>query len=265
MVMNQELADLLERSEIQYMIDRMKAIQSREGNPEGVEIARFGGSTAFYSRTMPWGLFNNVKGTLEAEALDDILEFYRVRERNFEFQLIPGKTDPQVLKMLAQRGYYQSGFHTTLYGKPRNIDQAPDGDLHIQELKEEEFDTYAEIHCLGTNLPLEGKPHVAANNRVLFSRPGWRYYLGFYRDTPAAVAVMYVEDDVATFTFAATLPEFRNKGLQQRLLLARIHEASLLNCRWVVGQCAFGSASHRNMERAGLRIGYTRSTWTKLH
>src|SRR5688572_30299209 len=109
-----ELAEILEQSEISYMVDRMSAIKEREGNPEGVEIRVFGQSTAFYSRTMPWGLFNNVKGVIELEVIDEIIEYYSKLDRNFEFQITPGHANREVMKKLAEKGFYQSGFHSTL-------------------------------------------------------------------------------------------------------------------------------------------------------
>ncbi|WKL01269.1 hypothetical protein Q0F98_32130 [Paenibacillus amylolyticus] len=115
MILNLELADILEKSEINYMVDRMTAIRERGGNPEGIEIKRFGESTAFYSKTMPWGLFNNVKGRISEDVIEDILDFYNERERNFEIQVIPSKIDQKVMRTLHNKGFYQSGFHTTLF------------------------------------------------------------------------------------------------------------------------------------------------------
>lgn len=263
MLISHDLVNTLEQSEIYYMTDRMKAIQNRAGNPEGVEIERFGGCTAFYSKTMPWGQFNNVKGPLEEEVARDVIHYYGERNRSFEFQIVPGRTNPAVMKTLHEHGFYQSGFHTTMYCEARQIQAEENEELLIRELEEDEFDTYARIHCLGTGLPVNGIPAVARNNRVLYGREGWRFYMGFYKDEPAAVAVMYMADDVASLTFATTLPEYRNKGFQSRLLKKRIHDADTHGCKLVVGQCAFCSTSHRNMERAGMKIGYTRAAWTQ--
>lgn len=49
-------------SEIDYMVDRMRAIECRTGNPEGIEIHQFGHTWCFYSKTMPWATFYTVKG-----------------------------------------------------------------------------------------------------------------------------------------------------------------------------------------------------------
>ncbi|WP_316245778.1 hypothetical protein [Paenibacillus tuaregi] len=57
-----DLIQEIEQSEIRYMSDRMSAIQDRPGNPEGIEIQQFGQAICYYSRSMPWGSFNTVKG-----------------------------------------------------------------------------------------------------------------------------------------------------------------------------------------------------------
>lgn len=256
----------IEQSEIQYMTDRMTAIQNRPGNPEGMKIERFGQATCFYSRTMPWASFNTVKGLTseDVEHVDPIVDFFRKRGRKAQFEIVPSGADPNLLLCLAERGYYQSGFHTSLVAEPaRASGHAAADPIRIEELREDEFELYATIHCRGTGLPDSGIPHVAANNRVLFNRPGWRFYIAYAGESPAAAGVMYMKDGIASFTFAAALPEFRNQGLQQALLGRRMEEAKRHGCRLAVGQCAFLSQSHRNMERVGMKIGYVRTTWTE--
>ncbi|MDQ6421621.1 GNAT family N-acetyltransferase [Paenibacillus sp. LHD-117] len=258
-----ERAIILVHSEIDYMSDRMTAMKEQDGNPMGVDMQRLGDAVAYYSRNMPWPLFNHVKGALAPEDVEAAIAFYEKRERKAEFYVSPGVFRTETLKLLAERGYYQSAFHVSMYAEPTFQDQQNDDVIQIRKLDSDELPVYAEIHCLGTGLSIEGKDHVAANNRLLHERPGWHYYLGLSEGQAASVGVMFVKDDVASFTFAATLPEFRNKGLHTAMLRARLRDAREIGCRIVVAQCAFGSASHRNMERIGMNIGMTRSTWSK--
>jgi hypothetical protein len=253
----------IERSEIDYMIDRMKAIQDRPDNPEGVEVEQIGSAVCYYSKTMPWASFNTVKGlrSCDAEVLDQIIEFYNQRGRRAQFEIVPSLVDQSVLEQLSDRGFYQSGFHTSLHVAPTEYESVPSEDIRIQEIQEGDFDIYATIHCRGTGLLDHGIPHVAQNNKVLFQRLGWKFYVAYYHETPAAVGVMYMKNGVASLTFAAALPEFRNKGLHQSLLRRRIVEASHNKCRLIVSQCSFLSPSHRNMERVGMKIGYVRASW----
>jgi len=265
LVPSHALVKEIELSELDYMQDRMMAIQNRTGNPEGIEIMRFGRALCLYSKTMPWGTFNTVKGITsdDSDYLDRIMDFYRERERKPQFEIVPSLADVDFLKRLSDRGLYQSGFHVSAIIEPQLFDEPLPEPVRIEELEEDQFDIYAMIHCRGTGLPDNGIAPVAANNHVLYRRPGWKFFLAYVRDEPAAAAVMRIRDGVASLTFAATLPAFRGMGLHQYLLKKRIEEAARSSCRLVVGQCNFLSQSHRNMERIGLKIGYIRTTWTE--
>lgn len=264
-VVTKRLSERLEQSEIDYMTSRVLAIKEREGNPMGVEVQTFGGAMAFYVKEMPWGTFNTVKGISSEDIgyVDDIIRFFRERNRSFQFEIVPTKANADLLSYLSERGFYQNSFHTTLYGVPDgNLPPFSSG-ITIREITEDEFELYGKLHCLGTGLNVNGASHVADNNRVLFDRQGWRFFIGFVDEQPAGVAVMYINNGVASFTFAATVPEFRRRGLQTAFLLKRIHEAALADCELVVSQAAYTSISHNNMERVGMRIGYTRASWVE--
>lgn len=264
-ILSQTILEEMERSEQEYMYDRMTAIQSRPNNPEGVEIRRFGYAMCLYSKTMPWPAFNTVKGlcSSDRESLDSILDFYQSRNRTPLFEIVPSRADQKLLQALSTRGFYQSGFHTSLYIAPSAMESEAPASIIIKELQEDQVEEYARIHCRGTGLPDDGIPHVAANNKALFNRPGWKFFMAYSGMEAAAAGVMYVENGLASLTFAATLPEYRNQGFQQALLKRRIQEAKRMNCRLAVSQCAFLSQSHRNMERVGMKIGYVRASWTK--
>lgn len=256
----------IESSEVDYMTDRMKAIEERTGNPEGVEIAHIGHAVCLYSKSMPWPSFNTVKGIRSEDIpyIDDMLHFYQSRDRKFQIEVVPSLVDQQILKALADRGMYQSGFHTSMYINPGSLtDEFHGTAIDIKTLEQDEFEKYATVHCLATGLPQEGIPAVARNNEVLYDRPGWGVFMAYVNGNPAAVGVMYIKDDISSLTFAATLPEYRRQGLQQALIRRRIVEAASQNCRLAVSQCSFLSPSHRNMERACMKLGYVRTTWTE--
>lgn len=162
----------IQRSETEYMHDRMDAIAKRPGNPEGVLIERFGHALCLYSKTMPWLSFNTVKGIQSEDIghLDAIVDFYRSRDRRFQIEIVPSTANEELLKALAERGLYQSGFHNSMYMHPVNMEEEADPAIEIRHVTEHEFERYATIHCRGTGLPDQGIPSVAANNRVLAAR-----------------------------------------------------------------------------------------------
>ncbi|WP_028596205.1 GNAT family N-acetyltransferase [Paenibacillus assamensis] len=262
---SQQLIQDIESSEIDYMTERMIAIQNRPDNPEGIEIQRFGNAICYYSRTMPWPTFNTVKGLTSAdiEVVEPIVDFYKSRGRQVQLEIIPSMVDKSFLKRLADLGLYQSGFHCSLYTEPRFHSEEVLDRVLIKEVQEDQFDLYATIHCRGTGLSDDGIPYVAQNNKVLYHRRGWKFFIAYVDEVPAAVSVMYINNDLASLTFAATLPEYRNRGLHSMMLQTRIAEAKSNDCNLAISQCAFLSQSHRNMERIGMKLGYVRVSWTE--
>jgi GNAT superfamily N-acetyltransferase len=90
---------------------------------------------------------------------------------------------------------------------------------------------------------------------------GARFYLAELDGQPAAAAALFVTRNVGCLASAATLPAFRGRGAQSALIPARIADAHAAGCDMVATVAAFGSPSQRNLERAGLRIAYTKATW----
>ena len=56
----------------------------------------------------------------------------------------------------------------------------------------------------------------------------------------------------------ATLPAFRNRGVQSALIERGLHEAALAGCEYAVVSTQPASGSQRNMERRGFRLAYTK-------
>nr|WP_147384544.1 GNAT family N-acetyltransferase [Paenibacillus sp. 1011MAR3C5] len=225
---------------------------------------KVGRTTAFYIKTMPWGLFNSVKGFSNEDIghLEEILTFYRERERRFQMDIQPASSSTQMLRILTGKGLFQEGFHSVLYGLPRAERPELPASITIQPIENEaEFDVYAGIHCVGAGMSLDDKHHFVNNNIGLLYRPGWKLFLARWNDIPAAVGVIHIHDGTASLALAATLPEYRRKGLQTALLQWRLHEAHHAGCNLVAGQASFGSSSQHNMERLGMNLAWTRAVW----
>ncbi len=267
-VMSEEWAKRIQQSEIDYFTSRISSIGERTGNPEGVEIRKFGNTTAFYIQTMPWGLFNSVKGFSQddMDRLEEIIHFYHEKNRTFQLDINPIGVSPGMLRQLAENGLFQESFHSVLYGLPRSESPQLPPNIKIRQVDHDtDFDLYAGVHCVGSGMDLIHKRHFANNNIGLLNRPGWKLFLADWNDIPAAVTAMHISHRTASLALAATAPEFRRKGLQTALLLWRMHEAHKANCELVAAQASFGSSSQRNMERTGMQTAWTRTVWAPLH
>lgn len=110
-------------------------------------------------------------------------------------------------------------------------------------------------------------PEVARPLLERVSRSGgWRCFVAFDRDAPAATGALFVTGSVAWLGAAGTLPEFRRRGAQGALLAARIEAGIAAGCETVVtetGEPIDGKPgnSYRNLVRAGFEPLYVRQNY----
>lgn len=88
-------------------------------------------------------------------------------------------------------------------------------------------------------------------------------FVAFVNDVPAACGSLNIVDGVGWLGGAATLKEFRGKGLQQALLAHRLHLARKLRCAFAACTAVPDGQSARNLERLGFQLLYTQSVLTK--
>jgi GNAT superfamily N-acetyltransferase len=85
------------------------------------------------------------------------------------------------------------------------------------------------------------------------------FLLAFVDGEPAGGGVVSAHKGVAGLFGASTLPAFRRRGVQSALLSARLTWAREHGCDLAVSIAQPGSISHRNIERFGFRVAYTRT------
>ncbi len=67
------------------------------------------------------------------------------------------------------------------------------------------------------------------------------------------------EARIAAMFGTATVPGYRNRGVQTALIACRLQEAAKAGCEYAVVSTHPGSGSQRNMERRGFRLAYTKA------
>ena len=266
-VVNREMGVELENSEVNAFVSRLTALQEVDGNPMGVDIQKFGDATAFSVTGIPGPSFNTVKGLTDQdkEYVGDIIHFYGKKKIPVRFELTPAHVSSELLAYLHKLGFYQVDFHTSLYKEAGSAirEENAESNISIRELERDEFDTFAEIYVNGFGMPSFLKSGVAKNNEILHNKPDWTFYLASADNVPAGIGVLHMKDGIAMLAAAATVPSLRNKGVHSALINKRISQASLQECKLITGQAKFGSASQNNMEKAGMRIAYTKAIWVK--
>ncbi|GCF66388.1 GNAT family N-acetyltransferase [Bacillus cereus] len=261
-IMTPHTAQEIENAEINMLSSRLEALQAIKENPMQVQIEQFGSATAFSSKVIAGPAFNTIKGITNTTQIDEIISYYQSLQIPCRFEITPAQGTAELFQYLSEKGFYQSSFHTALYSTPREDPSLLPSNISVRKLKENEFDVFADIYVRGFNMPSFTKDGVRQNNEILYDKPGWHFFIAEVQNIPAGIGVLYINKGVASLAASATLPEFQRKGCHTALIQKRIETAIESNCHLIVGQARFGSSSQNNMERAHMKIAYTKSIWT---
>ncbi len=263
-IMTYNTAQEIENAEIHMLSSRLEALQTISGNPMQVQMKKFGSATAFSSKVIAGPAFNTVKGITftNTDEIDEIIAYYQSLQIPCRFEITPAQGTTELFQYLSQKDFYQSSFHTALYSLPREDPSLLPSNISVRQLKENEFDIFADIYVRGFNMPSFTKYGVHQNNEILYNKSGWHFFIAEVQNTPASIGVLYINKGVASLAASATLPEFQRKGCHTALIQKRIETAVASNCNLIVGQARFDSGSQNNMERAHMKIAYTKSIWT---
>jgi hypothetical protein len=263
-VMTAQLAERLRRVLVAETIAGLESASRQPGNPYGIERRQFGGAVAFVALAAPpHGWWNRVAGFRpdDIAAIDDILAFYREAARRCHIDLDPLTLTPEIGSALAARGLAPAPNGTVLYGIPRAGAAAPPRGVEIREIGRDEADVFAELWADG--FEVAGDDRAAALNirKGWFTLPENHLYVAYLDGTAAAMGALSIHGSVGHLNVGATLPAFRGRGIHLALAQRRIADAARAGCATVMGDTGgFASTSQNNMERAGLRIAYTRLT-----
>jgi ribosomal protein S18 acetylase RimI-like enzyme len=88
---------------------------------------------------------------------------------------------------------------------------------------------------------------------------GFRRYGAYIDGALAGVATLRMDEGIAQLAGAATLPQFRRRGVQTALLRHRLAEASQAGCDAAVMTTQPGSKSQENGQRQGFALLYSRA------
>jgi len=116
-------------------------------------------------------------------------------------------------------------------------------ELRVEKINGEQADAFARIVCSAFELSEAAVPMIAA----LANDPRWHLFASFDGDTMAGAGAMFVQDDIAWLDWAATTPQYRCKGSQSAIMVARIESARSLGCQHIVtetGEAVEGDPQH---------------------
>jgi ribosomal protein S18 acetylase RimI-like enzyme len=246
-----ELVRRLEDAGAAFSVARLEAIADHPNTRLDLRLERFGAAVAPASPAAPdLDFVNRIErlGPAEAEQLDEILSFYAALGIDPWLELAPhtalGPVPARVL-----------GFYTVLYGRPG---EPAEPGVEVRRAEGGRAVEAARILLAGHGVPESVvDAHAVALADAVERAAGW-LYLAIVDGQPAAAAALTIAGGVGHLASAATLPDFRRRGCQAALVAARSAHAAVAGCDLVSSGAEFGSQSQRNLERAGLRVAYTK-------
>jgi GNAT superfamily N-acetyltransferase len=259
-----DLARRLERAEGRANASFVEA-RARVSPAIGAEWIEVAGTYAMFDGidspcTQTFGL--GVFAVPEAAHLDAIETFFQDHGAPVYHEVSP-LADKSLAPMLSSRRYEPFEFTSVMsLPLPREA-PAADGRIRVRVIGPDEHDLYAHLVAQGWSEFKEFAHLIGDLARVSAMRPDGVSFIAELEGCPVATGGLSIDDGVALFAGASTIPEARKKGAQRALLDARLRYAAEAGCDLAMMCAEPGSASQRNAEREGFRIAYTRIKWRK--
>jgi ribosomal protein S18 acetylase RimI-like enzyme len=256
-----ELSALGEHIEARAWMDLFAAAPDWLREVGGLRAEQIGGALALAASGLDHLLFNRVIGLGEAApATEDgvrriVGRYAELGIRRFWVHVGPYARPARLGRLLQDHGLqpYQRSWVRLV--RPAQRAPAVETSFRIREATADDATAVASMLGMAFDLPQLGAEVFA----LTIGRRGWRVYVAEEDGVPAAAAGMFTEGDLSYLAFAATRPEYRNRGAQRALISVRLNAACDAGSYWVAAETGFpltadeASPSYHNLLRAGFR------------
>ncbi|AUX40345.1 hypothetical protein SOCE26_017450 [Sorangium cellulosum] len=240
-------------------------LRLRPGAPSAVERVA-GGVIAYAGAGSPLtrGRGLGMEGPVTAEEVDRLEDFFRSRGVLASLGVSP-YADPTLIEQLGRRGFVLEEFDHVLVRPLSGAERPsplPEG-VCVSRAEPADAEAWSRVVGQGFSGEEEVSPGAMDAGLMLFHEPRAACFWAHVDGRPAGGGAMAFHDGLASLFATSTRPEFRGRGVQRALIEARLAHAAASGCELASVVTAPGSASYRNMERAGFRVVYTRVVLTK--
>jgi hypothetical protein len=252
MIVTRELAAQLEHVEARRQLGYAQAHRATGGDAVWLEVG--GGVVVSTGERFPVnrGFGLGLNQPLEAVQLDTLEEVLQARGFTPELDLCPLAATPDVLALLSARGYaVASTLNMYALDLETNVPSPPQTTVeHVTRIKD-----WLEYALKVWDYPTDAPMHTMM--RLAFHLPGAQAFAWRQGDTVQAIGAVQL-GEVATLYSGGTALAARGQGAQAALLHERLRVARASGARLATSSANPGTASSRNLERAGFRLMYTK-------
>jgi hypothetical protein len=263
-----ELARRLEMTDALAAVEFARSwarLNSFTGNSSIAVAGGYGGFGGVDSPlTQAFGL--GLTGTVTEDDMSAIEEFYSGNGAAVNIETCP-LADMTLLTLLNARGYRPIEYSNVSVREVTDGDVAawPDStsSVRVRSPREDEVESYSLVVMKSFLPDAELSTSLLNVFTSCFHAEGAYFFLAEIDGVPVGGGMMSMHQGVASFGGAGTLTEFRNRGVQKALLLARLAKAAEEDCDLAMVATLPGSGSQRNVERQGFRVVYTRTKFVR--
>jgi len=263
---DEALARRVEVADVEYVVARLMTVTALPANPHGARVTRIGSAVALRAPGIRNSMFQRLcmpDDSLLPDGLDGALEAATSPGLAVRVDVLPPLPCARLLPELSRRGFRCAAFYAGLYGLPRTVPRRRPFAGVVRSMRPDEIDEWCAVYARGFGFNTSMAGAMEATLRGLPERSEAEFLVAVLDGRIAAVATLWVHEASGYLAVAATLPEARGRGCHAALLDARILRAAERGCDLIAAHAAVGSASQRNMERAGLRLAFHKSIWMK--
>ncbi len=222
----------------------------------GVDVV-FDGPDSPVTQTFGLGMLEPAS----AQTLDAIERFFFTRGAPVQHEVSPF-AGVATLDLLCARGYRPMEISNVLCQPVTPL--PPSNSESVRVIGPEDAELWTEVSARGwTHDHPEYESFMREVGALLTAREGSVCFLAEIDGEASAAGALLLYEGVALFAGATTIPEKRRRGLQRALLEARMRYAHEHGCDLAMMVAEPGSESHRNAQRQGFQVAYSRIKWRK--
>jgi GNAT superfamily N-acetyltransferase len=262
--MDLELARRVERAEANACRECAEAFHL--AHPEfPVAVEELGGGIAVFAGVdspVTQAIGVGLGDTVTEEDLDRLGDFFLQRNAPAAVELCP-LVDISLYEKFATRGYRLLEVSDILIRELTPVESinvaVPHGGVAVRQAFQDEGKLWTTTVAQGFAEHFPVTQEILDVMEGFFHAKSAQAFLAFVDGEVAGGAALAMHGGVCGLFGASTLPNFRKRGVQTALLGSRIFWAVERGCDLAVSIAQPGSVSHRNIERAGFRVAYTRT------
>jgi hypothetical protein len=255
----------IQNAQFQYVRGRMQVMRTVRNDAEATHFFEAEHVQACLAPGVPNPFFNQVfiSGPAEWNHIESALSLFAESGMTPRFELGPGAVSSALARQLAARGFMHTQSDPIFLFGTAPLPRSMSGVQVDRVDTAQALDVFATTYLRAWQIETWLAPTLRSYIMLWPSVPDWTLYLATQDSVPVGVGVLFNNGQVAYLADAATVPEYRQRGVQSTLISQRLSDAARSSAHIVFSRAALGTSSQRNLERAGLVSRYTVSVWTK--